>query len=311
MKKLIISAALVGGSITPTQGPYIPVTPDDIAKEAKRVEDAGAATVHIHPRNPKTGEPTADTNVYLEILSKIHHTTNLVMCPTTGLGRGFTAQERMAIVPLVQPELASHDIGCLGGTRDSLIKRVPEWKYDWEKPYMERYKNEVLVTTQAEIEWMGEGMQKVGTKPEYELFDVGWINTLSYLKHRYNAYSTLPLWIQFVTGYFGQCPSSPEQIIHMKRTADDLLGKENYEWEVIGVGYPAQFQAATMAIIMGGHCRVGLEDNLYMAKGVMAKSSAEQVERMVKIARELGREIATPDEARQMLNLKGKDKVNL
>ncbi len=311
MKKIIISAALVGGGITPTQGPNIPITPGDIAKEAKRVEDAGAATVHIHPRNPKTGEPTADTDVYREILSKIHHTTNLVMCPTTGLGRGFNAQERTAIVPLVQPELASHDIGCLGGTRDSLIKRTPEWKYDWEKPYMERYKNEVLVTSQAEIEWMGEEMQKVGTKPEYELFDVGWINTLSYLKYHFNAYCTPPLWIQFVTGYFGQCPTSPEQIIHMKRTADDLLGKDAYEWEVIGIGYPAQFQAATMAIIMGGHCRVGLEDNLYMEKGVMAKSSAEQVERMVKIARELGREIATPDEARQMLNLKGKDKVNL
>jgi uncharacterized protein (DUF849 family) len=311
MKKLIISAALVGGSITPTQGPYIPVTPDDIAREAKRVEDVGAATVHIHPRNPKTGEPTADTNVYLEILSKIHHTTNLVMCPTTGLGRGFTVQERMAIVPLVQPELASHDIGCLGGTRDPVLERITEWKYDWEKPYLERYKNEVLALTQAEIEWMAEEMQKVGTKPEYELFDIGWISTLSYLKRRYDAYSTLPLWIQFVTGYFGKCPSSPEQIIHMKRTADDLLGKDTYEWEVIGIGYPAQFQAATMAIIMGGHCRVGLEDNLYMEKGVMAKSSAEQVERMVKIARELGREIATSDEARQMLNLKGKDKVNL
>ena len=311
MKKLVISAALVGGGITPTQGPNIPITPDDIAKEAKRVEDAGAATVHIHPRNPKTGEPTADTNIYREILSKIHHTTSLVMCPTTGLGRGFTAQERLAIVPLVQPELASHDIGCLGGTRDSVIKRITEWKYDWEKPYLERYKSGVLVTTQAEIEWMAEEMQKVGTKPEYELFDVGWINTLSYLKYRFDAFSTLPLWIQFVTGYFGKCPTSPEQIIHMKRTADDLLGKDTYEWEVIGIGYPAQFQAATMAIIMGGHCRVGLEDNLYMEKGVMAKSSAEQVERMVKIARELGREIATPDEARQMLNLKGKDKVNL
>ena len=311
MKKLIISAALVGGGITPTQGPYIPITPDEIAKEAKRVEDAGAATAHIHPRNPKTGEPTADTDVYLEILSKIHHTTNLVMCPTTGLGRGFNAQERTAIVPLAKPELASHDIGCLGGTRDSIIKRITEWKYDWEKPYLERYKNEVLVTTQAEIEWMGEEMQKVGTKPEYELFDVGWINTLSYLKYRFNAYSTPPLWIQFVTGYFGKCPTSPDQVMHMKRTADDLLGKDTYEWEVIGVGYPAQFHVATLAIIMGGHCRVGLEDNLYMEPGVMAKSSAEQVERMVKIARELGREIATPDETRQMLNLKGKDKVNL
>lgn len=311
MKKLIISAALVGGGVTPTQGPYIPITPDDIAKEAKRVEDAGAATVHIHPRNPKTGEPTADTNVYREILSKIHQTTNLVICPTTGLGRGFTAQERLAIVPLVQPEIASHDIGCLSATRESTIKRITEWKYDWEKSYLERSKYEIFALTQAEIEWMAEEMQKVGTKPEYELFDIGWINRLSYLKHHYNAYSTTPLWIQFVTGFFGECPTSPEQIVHMKRTADDLLGKDTYEWQLIGVGFPAQFQAATMAIIMGGHCRVGLEDNLYIENGVMAKSSAEQVERMVKIARELGREIATPDEARQMLNLKGKDKVNL
>ncbi len=311
MKKLIISAALVGGGITPTQGPYIPIKSDDIAKEAKRVEDAGAAIVHIHPRNPDTGEPTADINVYQEILSKIHLTTNLVICPTTAIARGFNMQDSMAIVPLVKPEMASHDIGCLGGTRDSTIQRITEWKYDWEKPYLERYKKEVMVTTQAEIEWMGEEMQKVGTKPEFELFDVGWINTLSYLKRHFDAYSTPPLWIEFVTGYFGKCPATPEQIMHMKRTADDLLGKDTYEWQVIGIGYPAQFQVAAIAIIMGGHCRVGLEDNLYMERGVMAKSSAEQVDRIVRIARELGREIATPDEARQMLNLKGKNKVNL
>ncbi len=311
MNKLIISAAIVGGGITPTLGPYIPITPDDIAQEAKRVEDAGAAIVHVHPRNPKTGEPTSSTKVFTEILSKIHHTTNLVICPTTALGRGFTIQERMAIVPLVKPELASFDIGCLGGTRDPILERVTEWKHDWEKPYLERYKNTVMVTTQADIEWMGEVMLKVDTKPEYELFDLGWIHTLSYLKKRFNAYSTTPLWIQFVTGFFGKCPTSPEQIIHMKRTADDLLEKGTYEWQVIGIGYPAQFQAATMAILMGGHCRVGLEDNLYMAKGVFAKSNAEQVERVVKIARELGYEIATPDEARQILNLKGKNKVNL
>ena len=311
MKKLIITAALVGGGVTPTHGPYNPITPDTIAKEAQRVENAGAATVHIHPRNPETGEPTADTAVYKEILQGIHDTTNLVMCPTAGLGRGFTAQERIAIVKEVEPELSSHDIGTLGGTRDSMIARTKEWKYDWEKPYLESYKQQCMVTTQAEIEWMGEEMQKVDTKPEYELFDIGWINTLSYLKSKFGAYSNAPLWIQFVTGFFGQIPTSPEHIIHMKRTADDLLGKDTYEWQVIGIGYPAQFQVATLAIIMGGHCRVGLEDNLYMSKGVYAKSNAEQVERMVKIARELGREIATPDEARQMLNLKGKDKVKL
>ena len=128
MNKLIISAAIVGGGITPTLGPYIPITPDDIAQEAKRVEDAGAAIVHVHPRNPETGEPTADTKVFAEALSKIHHTTNLVICPTTALGRGFTVQERMAIMPLVKPELASFDIGCLGGTREPIIERVTDWK---------------------------------------------------------------------------------------------------------------------------------------------------------------------------------------
>ena len=134
MKKLIITAALVGGGVTPTHAPYNPITADEIAKEAKRVEESGAATVHIHPRNPKTGEPTTDTEVYREILQKIHDTTNLVICPTTGLGRGFTAEERTAIVPLVEPEIASHDIGTLGGTRDKIIARTKEWKYDWEKP---------------------------------------------------------------------------------------------------------------------------------------------------------------------------------
>jgi uncharacterized protein (DUF849 family) len=311
VKKLIITAALVGGGVTPTHGPYNPITPDDIAREAKRVEDAGAATVHIHPRNPKTGEPTTDTGVYREILQNINDTTNLVICPTTGLARGVTVQERIAIVPLVEPEIASHDIGCMDGTREKIIARTKEWKYDWEKPYLERYKTECFITTQSEIEWMAEEMQKVGTKPEYELFDVGWINTLSYLHKNFDAYCTPPLWIQFVTGYFGKIPTSPEHVIHMKRTADDLLGKDSFEWQVIGIGYPAQFQVAALAMIMGGHCRVGLEDNLYMEKGVLAKSNAEQVERVVKIARELGREIATPDEAREILKLKGKDTVKL
>lgn len=311
MKKLIITAALVGGGVTPTHGPYNPITPEEIAKEAKRVEEAGAATVHIHPRDPKTAKPTSNTAVFKEILQRIHETTNLVICPTAGLGRNFTVQERIAIVKEVEPEIASHDIGCLGGTRDKMIARTKEWKHDWEKAYLESYKTNCIVTTQAEIESMAQEMQKVGTKPEYELFDIGWINTLSYLKENFGGFSTAPLWIQFVTGYFGQIPTSPDQIVHMKRTADDLLGKDTYEWQVIGIGYPAQFQVATMAIIMGGHCRVGLEDNLYMARGVFAKSNAEQVERMVKIARELGRELATPDEARKILNLKGKDKVKL
>jgi len=311
MKKLIITAALVGGGVTPTHGPYNPITPEEIAKEAKRVEDAGAATVHLHPRKPNTGEPTADVKVYREILSRIHNTTNLVICPSTAPGRGFTSKERIAIVKEVEPEIASHDIGCLGGTRDKIIARTKEWKYDWEKPYLERFKTECTVTTEAEIEWIGEEMQKVSTKPEYELFDIGWINTLSYLKNNFGGYCTLPLWIQFVTGFFGQIPSSPEHIIHMKRTADDLLGKDTYEWQAAGIGYPAQFHIATMAIIMGGHCRVGLEDNLFVEKGVYAKSNAEQVERMVKIARELGREVATPDEARKILNLKGKGKVKV
>ena len=311
MKKLIITAALVGGGVTPTHAPYNPITPEEIAKEAKRVEDAGAAIVHIHPRNPKTGEPTADLTVYKEILSRIHNSTNLVICPTTGLGRGFSAEERIAIVNEVEPEIASHDIGCLGGTRDKIIARTKEWKFDWEKPYLERYKRECFITTQFEIESMAEQMQRAGTKPEYEIFDIGWISTLSYLKNNFNAYSTLPLWIQFVTGFFGKVPKSPEQIVHMKRTADELLGKGTYEWQIIGIGYPAQFHTAAMAIIMEGHCRVGLEDNLYICNGVYAKSNAEQVERIVKIAKELGREIATPEEARLILGLKGKDKVKL
>ena len=158
---------------------------------------------------------------------------------------------------------------------------------------------------------MAAQMPEAGTKPVYELFDIGWINTLSYLKKNFGAFSTSPLWIQFVTGYFGQIPASPEHVIHMKRTADDLLGKGIYEWQAIGIGYPAQFHIATLAITMGGHCRVGLEDSLFIKEGVYAKSSAEQVEKMVRIARELGREIATSDEARQILNLKGKDKVKL
>jgi len=264
MEKLIISAALTGGATIPTQSPYIPITPEEIAQEAKRAADAGAAIVHIHPRDPEQGFPTSDLKIYEEICIRIKECTDAIVCLSTGVARYLDIEQRSAGVPLLEPELASLNLGT------------------------------VIIAS--------------GTKPEVEIFDLGWLTTLKELMRKKRNYPP-PMWIQFVLGAMGEYPAAVDYFPHLKHAADDMLGKGAYEYSVVGIGYPNQFNMAAMAIMMGGHARVGLEDNLFIERGVLAKSNAEQVEKAVRLSGELGREIASTDEARQFLNLKGKDKV--
>lgn len=310
MDKLIITAALTGGVTMPTQTPYLPLTPEEIVNEAVRAADAGAAAVHIHARDPKDGRPTSDENVFRETVAGIKEKSDVIIGLSTGGGLGISVQDRLKAVPYLKPEIASFNLGSMNFSIHPIAARYrdEDYKYPWEKSYLEMTKDAVFKNTFADLEFLCRTMKANGTKPEHEAYDVGHIYNMNYLVK--NGLVEFPLWIQFVTGVLGGIYASVEDVIHMKQTAERLFGPQNFRWSVVGAGYPEQFRVATLAIMMGGHVRVGLEDNIYVSKGVLARGNAELVEKAVRIAREFDRDIATPAEARQMLGLKGKDNVS-
>jgi uncharacterized protein (DUF849 family) len=309
MDKLIITAALTGAVTMPTQTPYLPITPQQLADEAVRAAEAGAASVHIHARNPEDGMPTSDLEVYAEIVSNIKRRSDVIVCITTGGAVGADREKRIAVVPRFRPELASFNMGSMNFSIHPIAERYEDkdYRYPWEKGFILGTKENVFQNTFSDIEYFCQTMKQNGTRPECEAYDVGHIYNIAYLVRE--KLLQIPIWMQFVTGVLGGIGSSLEDIMYMKQTSDRLFGAQNYRWSVIGVGYPDEFKAAALAIMMGGHVRVGLEDNIFVKKGKLAKSNAELVEKVVKMAREFDREIATPDEARKILNLKGKDKV--
>lgn len=310
MEKLIITAALTGNITLPTQTPYLPLTPQQIIDDAVRAASAGAASVHIHGRDPKTARPTTDAAVYREIAAGIKARSNVIVCVTTGGTAYMTPEERAQVVPALKPELATFNMGTINFSIHPIADRYKDedYKYPWEKEFAIGTKDFIFRNTFGDIEKLMQMMKENNTKPEFELYDVGHIYNLNFLVRR--GIIKFPVWLQFVTGILGGIGANVDEVVHMKQTADRLLGADNYVWSVIGAGYPAEFNLATLGIMMGGHARVGFEDNIFIEKGVLAKSNAELVEKLVRIARELGREIATPDEARKILSLKGKDKVD-
>ncbi len=310
MEKLIITAALTGNITLPVQTSYLPLTPQQIMDEAVRAANAGAASVHIHGRDPKTGKPTTEPAVYREIAAGIKARSNVIVCVTTGGTADMTPAQRAQVVPALKPELATFNMGSINFSIHPIADRYKDedYKYPWEKEFASGTKDFIFRNTFGDIEKLCQIMRENNTKPEYELYDVGHLYNLSFLIKR--EVIKLPVWLQFVTGILGGIGANLEEVMHMKQTADRLLGADNYIWSVIGAGYPAEFNLATLSIMMGGHARVGFEDNIFIEKGVLAKSNADLVEKVVRIARELGREIATPDEARKILGLKGRDKVN-
>jgi uncharacterized protein (DUF849 family) len=309
MEKLIITAALTGAVTMPTQTPHLPLTPQQLSDEAVRAAEAGAASVHIHARNPEDGMPTSALEVYGEIVSSIKQRSDVIICITTGGAVGADAGKRIAVVPRFKPELASFNMGSMNFSIHPIAERYndEDYKYPWEKGFILGTKENVFQNTFSDIEYFCQTMKQNDTRPECEAYDVGHIYNIAYLVRQ--KLLQLPIWMQFVTGVLGGIGSSLEDIMFMKQTSDRLFGAQNYRWSVIGVGYPDEFKVATLAIMMGGHVRVGLEDNIYLEKGKLAKSNAELVKKVVRISREFERDIATPDEARKMLNLKGKDKV--
>jgi len=310
IEKLIITAAITGNITLPVQTPYLPLSPQQIIDDAVRAANAGAASVHIHGRDPKTARPTTEPAVYREIATGIKARSNVIVCVTTGGTADMTPAQRAQVVPALKPELATFNMGTINFSIHPIAGRYndADYKYPWEKEFAVNTKDFIFRNTFGDIEKLMQMMKENDTKPEFELYDVGHLYNLQFLIR--SKVIQFPVWLQFVTGILGGIGANVDEVVHMKQTADRLLGADHYIWSVIGAGYPAEFNLATLGIMMGGHARVGMEDNIFVEKGVLAKSNAELVEKVVRIARELGREIATPDEARKILGLKGKDKVN-
>jgi uncharacterized protein (DUF849 family) len=308
-KKVIISCAITGAIHTPTMSPYLPFSPQDIARQAIEAAEAGAAILHLHARDPETGEPNGDPAVYMQFLPAIKAATNAVINLTTGGGLNMNLDQRLATALRVKPELASFNMGSINFSIHRLTRRYSEWKYDWEEPYLARTESNIFRNTFVDmkrvVKDLGEGC---GTRFEYECYDLGHLYNLAYLLDE--KLVEPPLFLQTVFGILGGMGTDAELLSYVQATADRLFGRENYQWSVIGAGRH-QMRIAAMAALLGANVRVGLEDSLYLRKGELAKSSAEQVRKIRTILEELSFEIATPDEVRERLHLKGADKVAL
>ena len=303
--KAIITAAVTGSIHTPTMSPYLPITPQQIADEAVRAYEAGAAVCHLHARNPETGVPVPDVNLMKEIIMEIKSRCNIVVCITTGGGLGMTVEQRVAPVTLYKPELASFNAGSINFALFPVIPRYKEWKFEWEKQYLGMTEDFIFANTFKSMKEYCAKFNEMGTKPEFEIYDAGMVNNVAFMIQA--GYIKKPVYIQFVMGVLGGITPSSENLIFLVDYARKLIG--DFQFSVCVAGR-AQFPICTQSLLIGGNARVGLEDNLYLEKGQMAKSNAEQVAKIVRIARELGIEPATADEARQILGLKGLDHVN-
>lgn len=301
MDKFIVTAALTGAIHTPTMSPYLPITPDQLAEEAHRAREAGAAIVHVHSRDPQTGRPSADSAVFGEILSKIKSKCDAVICTTTGGGFGMTVEERVKVVKTYSPELASLNAGSLNFSLHPLLEKMQDFKYDWEPRYLAMSEDFIFPNTFKTLREFSLYFSQEDTKPEFEVYDAGMLNNIAFLLNRSSIKK--PIYIQFVLGILGGMQATISNLVFLHNSAREILGEE-FVWSVCAAG-KNQFKMCNAALLMGGFTRVGLEDNLYIERGELAKSSGEQVEKIIRIAREHGLEPATPDEARSILNLKG------
>ena len=309
MEKLILTAALTGAITVPTQTPHLPYTIEGIANDAIACAKAGATNIHIHARDPENGRPSSDPEIVRKIVTRIKAGCDAIICITTGGGMGMTPQDRLRGVSLCQPELGTFNLGSMNFSMHPVARRYEpnDWNLDWEQEYVEGTKDFIFRNTFGDMEVFASTMKEKKVKPEFEAYDVGHLNNLKFMEK--SGLVEPPYWIQFVLGVLGGLDATPEALIMMLQTADRMIGPENYRWSVIGVGYPMEFNMAAMGIILGGHVRVGLEDNIFVRRGELA-TNVSLVEKVKRIASEFEREIATADEAREMLGLKGVDAVN-
>ena len=305
-RKVLITCAVTGAIHTPSMSPHLPVTPDEIAEAAIGAAEAGASIVHLHARDPRDGRPSQDPDLFRRFLPKIRSATNVVVNLTTGGAPTMKVEERLRPALELKPEIASLNMGSINFGLYEMLDRTREFKHAWERPYLEGSHDLVFKNTFRDIALILESCGGNGTRFEIECYDIGHLYTAAHFVDR--GLLKPPLFIQSVFGIRGGIGPHPEDVLHMKRTADRLFG-EAYEWSVLGAGRN-QMYAATQSAVMGGNVRVGLEDSLWLGRGQLARSNAEQVAKIRRILVELGLEVATPDDARRMLRLKGADQVS-
>ena len=304
--KVIISCAITGSIHTPSMSDALPITPDEIAQSAIEAAEAGAAILHLHARDPKDGRPSASAEVFGQFLPRIKQATDAVVNITTGGGLTMTMDQRLEGAMAARPEMASLNMGSMNFGIFPMAARDRDWKHDWEKPYLQGTDDFIFRNTFKDIEHILTNLgQAHGTRFEHECYDVGHLYNVAHFVDR--GLLKPPFFIQMIFGILGGIGAAPGNLIFMKETADKLFG-DDYRWSVLGAGRH-QMPLITQAAMMGGNVRVGLEDNLYIGAGQLARSNAEQVAKIRRIIEELGLAIATPDEAREILALKGGDKV--
>lgn len=304
-KRVIITCAITGAIHTPSMSRHLPVTPGEIAQSAIAAAAAGAAIVHLHARNPADGKPRQDPGLFQEILAPIKAASNVIINITTGGAPTMTVEERLQPALQLRPEVASLNMGSMNFGLYEMIPRYRDWQHEWEVPYLAESDDRIFKNTFRDIAYILDSCRENGTRFEIECYDIGHLYTAAHFLDR--GLIRPPLFIQSVFGIRGGIGPHPEDVLHMKRTADRLFG-DDYHWSVLGAGRN-QMQIAVQSAVLGGHVRVGLEDSLWIGKGRLAETNAEQVEKIARILMELGLPVATADDARAMLGLKGIEAV--
>jgi uncharacterized protein (DUF849 family) len=305
-RKVIITCAVTGAIHTPSMSPHLPITPEEIADAAVGAAEAGAAVVHLHARDPRDGKPDQSPEAFAPFLQVIKQRSNCVINITTGGAPTMGIEERLQPAHRFAPEVASLNMGSMNFGLYPMLNRFKDFKHDWERPYLEGSRDRIFKNTFADIEHILTTCAENGTRFEVECYDIGHLYTLSHFADR--GVIKPPFFVQSVFGILGGIGPHPEDVAHMKRTADRLFG-DQYHWSVLGAGRN-QLPIAAMAASMGGNVRVGLEDSLWIGAGRLAESNAQQVRAARQIIEGLGLEIAAPDDAREILQLKGGDRVN-
>ena len=303
--KVIITCAVTGGIHTPSMSPALPYTPEDIAEQSIAAAEAGAAILHLHARNPETGEPTGDPEVFAQFLPRIKERTDAVINLTTGGSPSMTIEDRLAAALRFKPEMCSLNMGSINFALFPMAWKEREWKFAWEKPYLQNSDDFIFRNTFRDIERILKLLDEHGTRYEHECYDIGHLYNLAHFLDR--GLVKGPLFIQSVFGVLGGIGAEVDNLLFMRRTADRLFG-DQYVWSVLAAGRH-QMPMVTQAAMLGGNVRVGLEDSLFLGKGQFAESNADQVLKIRRILDELGMEPATPAEAREILALKGGDNV--
>jgi uncharacterized protein (DUF849 family) len=303
--KAIITCAVTGSIHTPSMSPHLPVTPDEIAAEAIAAAEAGAAMLHLHARDPQTGRPDQSPDLFRQFLPRIKQQSDAIINITTGGGLGMSLDQRLSAAKWAAPEIASMNMGSINFNISGAASRIDSFKYDWEEPYLNNTKDFILSNTFAQIERAMLELGGLGTRFEFECYDMGHLYNLAYFADR--KIVEPPFFVQAVFGILGGLGADPENVLAMKAAAERLFGSD-FLFSVLAAGRH-QMPLVTLSAIIGGSVRVGLEDSLYLAKGKLATSNAEQVAKIRRILDELGVEVASPGEARAMLQTKGGDNV--